>query len=110
MKAADLIRKAREAAGQSQSELARAIATAQPVISAYERGHRDPSLETLRRIIDGTGLRLDIGFTRVADDGLPRPVDDAERAARLEDVLLLADALPRPRRGDLEMPRMVSTR
>ncbi|MDF2917915.1 MAG: putative nucleotidyltransferase [Microbacterium sp.] len=44
------IRAGREAAGMSQAELARAARVAQPNISAYENGRRQPSPEVLKRI------------------------------------------------------------
>lgn len=44
------IRAGREAAGMSQAELARAARVAQPNISAYENGRRQPSPEVLERI------------------------------------------------------------
>ena len=44
------IRAGREAAGMSQAELARASGVAQPNISAYENGRRQPSPEVLDRI------------------------------------------------------------
>lgn len=44
------IRAGREAAGISQSELARAARVPQPNISAYENGRRQPSPEVVERI------------------------------------------------------------
>jgi transcriptional regulator with XRE-family HTH domain len=109
MNGASLLTKARKRAGLTQSELARRAGTSQPVISAYEHGRRDPSIETLRRLVRAAGAELDLGVGARTGQELPAPADDAERAARLVDVLLLADAIPnRPRRGALAFPRLHS--
>ena len=47
--AADL-RDTRRSSGLSQTQLSRLTGLAQPRISAYERGHIEPSLDTLARI------------------------------------------------------------
>jgi transcriptional regulator with XRE-family HTH domain len=108
MNGATLLTKARKRAGLTQAELARRAGTSQPVISAYEHGRRDPSIETLRRLVRAAGAELDLGVARNGQE-LPAPADDAERAARLVDVLLLADAIPlRPRTSGLEFPRLRS--
>lgn len=63
--AAGLLRRAREASGLRQSELARLAKVPQSVISAYENGRRQPSLPTLRRLVEAAGqqLAVDIGVT-----------------------------------------------
>ncbi|MGQ0846821.1 MAG: nucleotidyltransferase domain-containing protein [Sporichthyaceae bacterium] len=58
--ARDLIRRARNDARLSQSELAIRAGVAQPVISAYESGRREPSLPTLTKLVEATGHRMDI--------------------------------------------------
>jgi len=93
----------------SQAELARRAGTSQPVISAYERGRRDPTFSTLRRLVEATGdrLYLDAG---VAVSDVPPPRDLEDHARRLLDVLSLADAVPsRPRSAVLRAPRLTST-
>jgi transcriptional regulator with XRE-family HTH domain len=107
MDAATLLRSARVRRGLSQSQVATRAGTSQPVISAYERGHRDPTTETLRRLVAATGERLDLGLT-AETSAVPPPRDLAEHAARLVDVLLLADAIPHAVRPAGPMPRMVS--
>ena len=82
--------------------------TSQPVISAYEHGRRDPTVSTLRRLVEagGEALRLDAGL---APSGLPPPGNEQEHARRLLDVLSLADAIPVRRRATaLIAPRLVS--
>src|SRR3954452_12251700 len=109
MHGAAVLSQARKRAGLTQVELARRADTSQPVISAYEHGRRDPSIETLRRLVRAAGAELDLSVGARTRQGLPAPADDAERGARLIDVLLLADAIPhRPRTGALEFPRLRS--
>ena len=92
--ASRLIRNARRRGGVTQAQLARNAGTSQPVVSAYEHGKRDPSVETLRRLVAAAGSELRIAV--VAPRGeLPPPRTEAEHAARLLDVLSLADAIPR---------------
>ncbi len=110
MNGSALLIQARKRAGITQAEMARRAGTSQPVISAYERGRRDPSIETLRRLVQATGAQLELGVGPWAESGLPPAADDAERAARLVDVLLLADAIPhRKRAATIGFPRLVST-
>lgn len=109
MDAAALIRAARTRRGLTQAELAARVGTSQPVISAYEHRRRDPTTTTLRKLVGGAGEHLELGLA-VAPPSIPPPLDPAEHAARLVDVLLLADALPARPRSPTTMPRMVSTR
>jgi len=105
----ELLRHVRRRRGLTQAELARRAGTSQPVISAYEHGRRDPTFRTLERLVGAGGERLQIGAGVVADRPPPaRDVD--ERARRLIDVLLLADAIPaRPRSRVLRAPRLRSS-
>jgi transcriptional regulator with XRE-family HTH domain len=108
MNGAALLHRARKRAGLTQAELARRAGTSQPVISAYEHGRRDPSIETLRRLVRATGGELRLAVGARSDTELPPAVDDEERAARLVDVLLLADAIPHRARAELAFPRLRS--
>jgi len=56
--AGGLLRQARQRAGMSQVELAVRAGVAQSVISAYESGHRQPSVPTLAALIEATGFEL----------------------------------------------------
>lgn len=53
----------------TQSEVARRAGVTQSVVSAYESGSREPSLPTLRRLIEATGRELEL-HVRPARSGL----------------------------------------
>jgi len=55
---AGLIAEARRASGLSQEQVARMAGTSRPNVSAYERGHRSPTLDTLERLLAANGHRL----------------------------------------------------
>ncbi|HEX3826339.1 MAG TPA: helix-turn-helix domain-containing protein [Sporichthyaceae bacterium] len=59
-RSADLLRRARTEARLSQTELATRAGVAQPVISAYESGRREPSLPMLTKLVEATGHRMRI--------------------------------------------------
>ena len=113
MDPSELIRVVRRRRGLTQAELARRAGTSQPVVSAYEHGRRDPTFGTLRRLVAAAGERLLVDAAVPIDgpnDGPPPAADDHERARRLVDVLLLADAIPARRRATaLRAPRLVSS-
>ena len=99
----ETLRRAREAAGLSQSTLAARARTSQATISAYESGRKRPSVETLSRLFAATGLRL------TAERTLPRepsPQEHAHTERVLLEVLALAAALPSRKRGRLRYPRL----
>ena len=74
--------------GRRQAEVAAEVGLPASVLSAYERGRRQPGLEIASRIVDALGYRVE--FT-------PQ-LDPTVQARRLEDVLTLAEQLPyRPR-------------
>jgi predicted nucleotidyltransferase/DNA-binding XRE family transcriptional regulator len=78
---ASTIRAARSAAGLTQTELAARAGVTQSVISAYESGHREPSLPTLHRLVRATGHRLDLSLRRT-DPERDLPETDAARNVR----------------------------
>jgi transcriptional regulator with XRE-family HTH domain len=67
--AAHLIRMARERAAISQGELSRRSGIAQALISRYESGKVQPTLPTLKRLIEGAGgvLTLELDGRRLID-------------------------------------------
>ncbi len=97
--AGDLIRQARRESGLSQAELARRAGMHRSVVNAYERHHRQPSVDALARIARAAGLEVRIGP--------PTERVDPVRAGRiLVQVLDLAEALPSARRGRLAYPSL----
>lgn len=78
------LRSLRSRTGRTQTEVAAEVGIPASVLSAYERGRRQPGLEMAGRIIDVLGYRVDF----------VRRLDPAIQARRLEDVLALADELP----------------
>jgi transcriptional regulator with XRE-family HTH domain len=70
--------------GRSQAEVAEAAGLPASVLSAYERGRRQPSLGAASRILDALGYAVHFEFV----------LDPAEQDRRLRDVLELAEALP----------------
>lgn len=62
------IRLAREAAGMSKTQLGSAIGTSEKAVYYYERGEREPPLDTLRLIAENTGKPLSWFFSTKAQD------------------------------------------
>lgn len=82
------LRTLRHRSGHTQAAVAAITGIPVSVLSAYERGRRQPGLEAASRIIDALGFR--VAF-------VPAPSPD-QQARRLEEALSLAEALPyRPR-------------
>lgn len=54
------MRAARSRAGLSQANLGKRAGVPQSVVSAYERGKREPSLATLRHLVQAAGFGLDL--------------------------------------------------
>jgi len=55
-----VLREARRRAGLSQVQLAGRAGVTQSVISAYESGHRQPSLPTLAALVEAAGFDLEV--------------------------------------------------
>ena len=53
---------ARKSAGLTQKQLSEKTGIAQADISKLENGNANPSLRTLRRLANGLGMRLKVGF------------------------------------------------
>lgn len=74
------------------AELARRSATSRPTLSAYEHGRVSPTLDTLKRVLDATGHRLEMVRALVwhtAEVGRGRVAHVPDGLARLA----IADAL-----------------
>ena len=79
--AGSVVRDARQRAGLSQSELARRAGVTQPVISAYESGHREPSMTMLTKLVEASGHRLLVDVAPLS--GLRRGLPDTPMGRRL---------------------------
>ena len=78
------LRALRLARGRAQQEVAVSVGIPASVLSAYERGRRQPGLEVAGRIIEALGYRV----------RFEPALDPAVQARKLEDALTLAEALP----------------
>jgi transcriptional regulator with XRE-family HTH domain len=97
--AGELIGAIRRESGTSQAELARRVGMPRSVLSAYERGHRQPAVAALARIAAAAGLEIRV---QPAAEWL-----DLTRAGEiLAQVLDLAERLPQRRRGELAYPSL----
>jgi transcriptional regulator with XRE-family HTH domain len=98
--AGELIAQIRRTSGLSQAELARRSGVQSSVLSAYERGHRQPSVSALARIARAAGLELEIS-----------PLADADALERSGEVMVqvleLADRMPSKKRGELSYPPLI---
>ncbi len=81
----DLLSGARRASGLSQAEVARRARTSRPTVSAYENGHRNPTLSTVERLLAANGQQL---------AWVPIPVFE-QRSDRRGKPYFVPDQLPR---------------
>ena len=106
MDAGELIREARVAANLTQDQLAQSSGTSQATLSAYERGTKVPSADTLARILAAAGRRL---TTTPAPPVITPTRSELERRGRiLAEVIDLAERLPFHRGPTLTYPRLSS--
>lgn len=96
-----VIRGARLRAGLTQAQLARRAGTSQATLSAYENGRKQPSLETVERLLAGCGARLAVSVVRD-----PSPQEHERVARAFSDVLALAERLPTRHERELRYPRL----
>ena len=97
------LHEARQRAGLTQAALASRTGTSQATISAYESGRKDPSVETLSRLLSATGSRLTVepGRAVVVE---PSAAQLARAGRTLVDVIELAAALPTRHEPTLRYP------
>lgn len=98
-----ILRDARRRAGLSQAALAERTGTSQATISAYESGRKQPSVDTLSRLLAAMDQRLTVELGRAA---APSREQLRRRGRVLADVLTLAEALPARHRRALRYPRL----
>ena len=106
MDAGDAIKRARLRAGLTQHALAARAGTSQATISAYESGRKQPSLETLDRVLAATGTRLEVVPEGRRAVRRPSKRELARVGKTLRDVIELAEALPVKHKRTLEYPRL----
>ncbi|MEO8696371.1 MAG: helix-turn-helix transcriptional regulator [Acidimicrobiales bacterium] len=87
MDAARLLRSARLQAGLTLRQLAAAAHTSHSTLAAYETGAKCPTVETLNRIVEAAGFRVETSLALRAES-----FDHAARGRELADVLELAEA------------------
>ena len=88
MMTGELLAQLRRRTGRTQAEVAASVGIPASVLSAYERGRRQPSLAIASRVIDALGYSVKFDFV----------LDPFEQGRRLCEVLQLSEALPyRPR-------------
>jgi transcriptional regulator with XRE-family HTH domain len=90
--AGTLIRTSRLRRGISQAELARRAHTSQSAVARIEAGRTSPTVDTLERLADALGLRLELDATD-ADSGVdPTLVAAALRLAPAQRLRRMAQA------------------
>lgn len=77
--AAVTLRAARRRAGLTQAALGLRAGVSQALISAYENGHRQPTLPTLARLVRGAGFEVRV---ELAPARLTVGVSDEDRRRR----------------------------
>lgn len=87
----EIVRTMRERAGLSQRDLAARAETSQPAIARYERGVSTPSWETLERLAEACGRRIEIDVAMRPD---PHDLELARALLELTPLQRLR-ALPR---------------
>jgi transcriptional regulator with XRE-family HTH domain len=110
MDVGSILRDARRQARLSQAELAARTGTSQPTISAYENGTKEPSLQTLERLLAAAGLRLTVAPREGRSPRSPTRAQLASASRRLLDVIALAEELPVDHERTLRYPRVPRTR
>lgn len=96
--AGSLLRSARLGLGLSQTGFADVLGIAQPTLSAYESGRRQPTLPTLLRMLNRAGLDLQLELVERDDHDRvlaewERTLDDATRQRlRSQGYRLVSDA------------------
>lgn len=100
--AAAVIREARERSGLSQAELARRAGVAQPVISAYETGRREPGLSMLDKLVRASGHDLLVEVVARSARGPELPNSPAGRRLRRQRRAIIG-AAARRRMGNVRV-------
>lgn len=94
MKASDLLRRARQAAGVTQAQLAERLGTAQSVVARWESGSRSPSFDTIIRALRACGFepQVELAERDLGEEALLQQwlkMSPVERLRRNEEMLEL---------------------
>lgn len=84
---AELIKQARAVSGITQAGLASSAGVSQQAISAYETGKKEPTLPTLRRLIEASGLEMQINLVSRNRTTPTPPSDRSDEIAALRQRL-----------------------
>lgn len=87
-----VLRTAREALGVDQTELAAAAGCGEELVCRIESGGLDPALDTVERILNGSGLELRAG-PGAPNDSYSGPLVDSGEAGRLRSCVADARSL-----------------
>ena len=103
MNVSDLLRQCRMERGWTQAELARRLGTPQSAIARWERGTISPRVQTVERILEACGYRIEMGVRdswQVDRDQLRERLawSPLERLRYLEDMLAFEERGRRARR------------
>jgi transcriptional regulator with XRE-family HTH domain len=109
MDAGALIRESRLRSGLTQAQLAALAHTSQATLSAYESGAKQPSLDTLSRLLGATGGRL-VVVHEAEHVHQPSRAELKHAGHTLVEVLDLADALPVRHAPQLRYPPIAGAR
>lgn len=83
LQTAELVRRARRAAGLTQRELAQRAKTAQSVVARIETGMTSPTISTLERLLAAAGFELNADLS-------PLPVKGSHMLADVARILSLS--------------------
>jgi transcriptional regulator with XRE-family HTH domain len=98
-----LLQEARRRSGLSRRQLAERGGTSASTLAAYESGSSVPSVVTLGRLLRSAGFEVVANLRPVP------PIEERERAEKIEALLSFVDALPRRWRGPLRYPEFGAT-
>jgi transcriptional regulator with XRE-family HTH domain len=100
MDAAATLRTARRRAGLSLRELATRAGTSHATLSAYEQGHKAPSVATFARVLRAAGFDAAVTLDPAVGGSDPR-----DRGRELKEALELAAMFPARHHRSLRYPR-----
>jgi transcriptional regulator with XRE-family HTH domain len=100
MTAAQTLMDVRRRSGLGLRELARRAGTSHATLHAYERGIKEPRMDTVLRVAEAAGFTLELSLAPRPDVGGARVLKGQE----LAEALSLAAAFPARHRRRLEAP------